>query len=104
MNGSANRYNIRYVGFESVGAAGRLLEYAITSTEEATRRATVEIPAAAFSGPQRMTFQECAKVGWEKLRREIDAGPQNRNPLTFVLTPEDIESLRPKRRASAKKA
>jgi len=104
MNENENTYNIRYVGFESVGDAGRLLEYAITSQEEATRRATVEIPAAAFSGPQRMTFQECAKVGFEKLRREIDADPQNRGLLTFVLTTEEIESLRPRRRAAAKKA
>ena len=104
MNENASRYNIRYVGFESVGDSGRLLEYAITSTDEATRRATVEVPASAFSGPQRMTFQECAKVGFEKLRREIDAAPQNRGLLTFVLTTEEIESLRPRRRAAAKKA
>ena len=104
MNENANRYNIRYVGFESVGDSGRLLEYAITSTEEATRRATVEVPASAFSGPQRMTFQECAKVGFEKLRREIEAAPQSRGLLTVVLTPQDIELLRTRRRSSAKKA
>jgi hypothetical protein len=103
MNENASRYNIRYVGFESVGVSGRLLEYAITSTEEATRRATVEVPASAFSGPRRMTFQECAKVGCEKLRREIEADPQNRGLLTVVLTTEDIELLRTRRRTSVKR-
>jgi hypothetical protein len=101
MNGSNGKYNIRYVGFESLADAGRRLEYVITSQKGPPRRAIVEIPGAAFSGPNRVTFQESAAICYEKLRREIemDAGS-----LTFVLTIGEIEALRPRRRSAGKKA
>jgi len=47
-------YNIRYIGFESLADARRLLEYAITAKGMPARRATVEIPGSAFSGPLRI--------------------------------------------------
>lgn len=100
MNGSIGKHNIRYVGFESLADAARRLEYVITSQEEPPRRAIVEIPGAAFSGPNRITFQESAAIGYEKLRREIDSGI---GLLTFVLTPADIEALRSRRRGAGKR-
>ena len=100
-------YNIRYIGFESLAEARRRLEYAITAKGMPTRRATVEIPGSAFSGPARITFQESAAIGYEKVRREMSAGPPPDEDLAFVLTPADIDAYRPRRRAAtnaAKKA
>jgi hypothetical protein len=102
MNGNVGRYNIRYVGFESLPDASRRLEYVITSREEPTRRAIVEIPGAAFSGPNRVGFQESATICYEKLRREVD-NVNNGDTLTFVLTTEDIEQFRPRKRGAGKK-
>jgi hypothetical protein len=64
-------HNIRYIGFESLSDARRRLEYAITAKGVPTRRASVEIPGSAFSGPNRVTFQESAAIGYEKVRREV---------------------------------
>ena len=103
MNGTGSKYNIRYVGFESLSDAGRRLEYVITSKEEPTRTALVEIPATAFNGPNRVTFQESAAICYEKLRREIGRDLADRGTITFVLTTADIEELRPRRRGTGKK-
>jgi hypothetical protein len=99
-------YNIRYIGFESLADARRRMEYAITAKGMPARRATVEIPASAFSGLNRVSFQESASIGYEKVRREISLGIPADSPLTFVLTPADIEAYRPRRRTatSTKKA
>jgi hypothetical protein len=103
MNGSGSKYNIRYVGFESLSDASRRLEYVITSKEEPTRTAIVEIPGTAFSGPNRVSFQESAAICYEKLRRVI-VDLEDSGTLTFVLTTSDIETFRPRRRSAVKKA
>ena len=95
--------NIRYVGFESLSDTGRRLEYAITGKGMSPRRAVVEIPAFAFSGPNRVTFQDSAAIGYEKLRREISAGGLPEDPLFFILTSAEIKEYRPRRRAAEKK-
>jgi len=102
MNESSSKYNIRYVGFESLADAGRRLEYVITSKQEPARTALVEIPATAFSGPNRVSFQESAAICYEKLRREIGIDLEE-GTLTFVLTTADIEAFRPRRRGIGKK-
>jgi hypothetical protein len=96
-------FNIRYLGFEALAPGGRRLQYAITSREFPTRQASVSIPADAFSGPKRVTFQEGATIGYEKLRQELDAGAAL-DPLSFELSPDDIERFRPRRRAATKRA
>lgn len=103
MNGNASKYNIRYVGFESLSDASRRLEYVITSKEEPTRKAIVEIPGTAFSGPNRVTFQESASICYEKLRREV-VDLEDSGALRFVLTTADIEAFRPRRRSAVRKA
>jgi hypothetical protein len=103
LNGCMNRngaYNIRYVGFESLADAMRRMEYAITAKGMPARRVTVEIPGSAFSGPNRVTFQESAGIGYEKVRREISVGIHPDGPLAFILTSADIEACRPRRRAA----
>lgn len=97
----SGEYNIRYIGFESLAEARRRLEYAITARGMPARRATVDIPGSAFSGPARITFQESAAIGYEKVRREVAASPTQNEPLAFVLTAADIEIYRPRRRAAS---
>lgn len=96
-------HHIRYVGFESMADARRRLEYAITAQGLPTRRATVEIPGSAFSGPNRVTFQESAAICYEKLRHEVAEVMSLEQPLAFILTSADIEEYRPRRRAAGKK-
>jgi hypothetical protein len=105
MSGTGE-YNIRYIGFESLADARRRMEYVITAKGMPARRATVEIPGSAFSGVNRVSFQESASIGYEKVRREISTGIPSDSPLAFVLTPADIGACRPRRRAatSTKKA
>ena len=96
-------HHIRYVGFESMADARRRLEYAITAKGLPTRRATVEIPGSAFSGPNRVTFQESAAICYEKLRHEVAEVISLEEPLALILTSADIEEYRPRRRAAGKK-
>jgi hypothetical protein len=93
-------YNIRYIGFESLADARRRMEYAITAKGVAARRATVDIPGSAFTGPNRVSFQESASIGYEKVRQEISTGIPTDSPLAFVLSPADIEAYRPRRRTA----
>lgn len=103
----SNRYNVRYVGFESLADGSRRLDYAITAAGMPARSASIHIPAAAFSGPSRVTFQESATIGCEKIRHELEiqgdsAAPAISTPLT--LSGEDIEQFRPRRRAATKRS
>jgi hypothetical protein len=93
-------HHIRYIGFESLAESRRRLEYVITAKGMPTLRATVEIPGFVFSGPNRITFQESAAIGYEKVRREASARMPLDEPLAFVLTAADILEYRPRRRAS----
>lgn len=102
--GDTGAHNIRYIGFQSLADGRRRMEYAITTKGTAPRSATVEIPGAAFTGPRRVSFQEIAAIGYEKLRREIAAGGLSNLSHSFVLSLVDIEEYRPRRRAAGKKA
>ena len=97
------KYNIRYVGFESLTDGARRLDYAITSHGASPRYASLQIPAAAFVGADRVTFQESATIGYEKLRQELEAQIEPQSVLSLTLTAEDIEQFRPRRRAAAKR-
>src|SRR5437762_3168432 len=100
----ATRYNIRYVGFESLADGARRLDYVITSRDASARYARFHIPAEAFSGTGRVSFQDTATVCYEKLRRELETETDPLSSFAFTLTAEDIEQFRPKRRAAGKKA
>jgi hypothetical protein len=99
-----SKFNIRYVGFESLADGARRLDYAITSQGEPARYARIQIPASAFSGPTRVTFQESATICYERLRRELETLAEIQSSTTFTLTDRDIEEFRPRKRAAGKKA
>jgi hypothetical protein len=99
----SSKYNIRYVGFESLVDGGRRVDYAITTPGAPARSASIQIPVAAFSGPARVTFQEIATIGCEKIRRELEDQAEPVEMMTMTLSAEDIEQLRPRRRAAGKR-
>lgn len=93
-------YHIRYLGFESLSNSGRRLDYALTARGRPSRKASVEIPSEAFTGPNRVTFQECAAIGYEKVRRELslEGEEASERQLDFVLTIAEIGEISPRHR------
>jgi hypothetical protein len=76
---------------KSLADARRRMEYAITAQGLPPRRVTVEIPAIAFSGPNRVSFQESAAIGYEKVPAGTGSRIASDSAVDFVLTAEDIE-------------
>lgn len=65
----ASQYHIRYVGFEGLADGARRPDYAITLQGASARHASLHMPAAAFSGMGRVTFQESANICYESSGR-----------------------------------
>jgi hypothetical protein len=97
------KYNIRYLGFESLPDGSRRLDYAITAQGTPARSASILIPGSAFNGTPRVTFQESSAICYEKLRHELETQSEPINAWTMTLTAEDIEQYRPRRRAATKR-
>ena len=87
------RQNIRYLGFEPTGDGGRRFDFSITSATHAATRVSLDIPALMFSGANRISFQEGAKICYEKLRVLLDNSEINQ-PFRIGLTVEDIAQFR----------
>ena len=102
MKNSPAKYNIRYLGFESMADGGRRLDFSITTSGESPRRASFEVPSDAFSGTNRVTFQETAALCYEKLRDAIEHD-QIFSVSHFKLTHLDIEAFRPRGRRARPK-
>ena len=104
----SSKYNVRYVGFESLADGGRRLDYAITAPGAPARSASIHILAGAFTGPGRVTFQESATIGCEKVRRELEIETESQLPpqpvFSVTLSTEDIEQFRPRKRAAGKRS
>ncbi len=62
------RQNIRYLGFETTSDGGRRFDFSITAPGQNSVRVRLEIPGLAFTGQNRITYQESAKICYEKLR------------------------------------
>ena len=87
-----NRQNIRYLGFESTGD-GRRFDFSITSTGQQSKRVSLIIPALMFTGADRISYQESAKICYEKLRVLLETRTIE-EPLYIRLTGEDIARFR----------
>jgi hypothetical protein len=86
------KQNIRYLGFETT-VDGRRFDFSITGAGQAATRVSLVIPALMFTGANKITFQESAKICYEKLRvllelKRIDA------PARIHLTGDDIARFR----------
>jgi hypothetical protein len=100
MKEAVNKLNIRYLGFESVHE-GRRLTFFVTAPGRVPTQVTFDIPAAAFSGEQKISFQESAAVCYEKLKDLIERDAEVQNKLHFNLNESDIQQFRPRRRRAA---
>jgi hypothetical protein len=86
------KQNIRYLGFETT-VDGRRFDFSITGAGQEATRVSLVIPALMFTGANKITFQESAKICYEKLRvllerERIDA------PARIHLTGDDIARFR----------
>ncbi|HEY2383528.1 MAG TPA: hypothetical protein VGK48_20330 [Terriglobia bacterium] len=86
------KQNIRYLGFESV-PDGRRFDFSITGTNLEATRVSLEIPALMFSGDNKITFQESAKICYEKLRVLLER-EQIQAAMKIRLTGDDIAQFR----------
>src|SRR5205809_4463409 len=88
-----NKQNIRYLGFESTEGGGRRFDFSITASGQEATPVSLIIPALMFTGANRITFQESAKICYEKLRVLIE-GERIEPPARIQLTGDDIAQFR----------
>ena len=86
------KQNIRYLGFEST-EDGRRFDFSITASGQESTRVSLVIPALMFTGENRISFQESAKICYEKLRVLLE-DEQIQTPLRIRLTGDDIAQFR----------
>jgi len=103
MKESANKLNIRYLGFESTDNGGRRLDFSVTAPGKTATRIRFDIPSFAFNGINRITFQESAALCYEKLRDLIEHEQELHDALCLQLTRQDIDMFRPRSRRAAVK-
>ena len=87
------KQNIRYLGFEST-EDGRRFDFSITAAGEEAKRVSLIIPALMFKGANKITFQESAKICYEKLRVLLESAATFESPMHIHLTREDIARFR----------
>src|SRR5262245_21612672 len=86
------KQNIRYLGFEST-EDGRRFDFSITGVGKESKLVSLVIPALMFTGANKITFQESAKICYEKLRVVLER--ERLEELTRIrLTGDDIAQFR----------
>lgn len=84
--------NIRYLGFEST-EDGRRFDFSITGVGKESQRVSLIIPSPMFSGLNKISFQESAKICYEKLRVLIER-ERIEELSRILLTGDDIARFR----------
>jgi len=87
------KQNIRYLGFESIEDGARRFDFAITAAGQEVRRVSLVIPALMFTGADKITFQESAKICYEKLRVLLER-EKIETSIRIRLTDDDIAQFR----------
>ena len=87
------KQNIRYLGFENIQDGSRRFDFAITSPGAGATPVSLSIPGLMFTGPNRISFQESAKICYEKLRVLLEESTIQ-EPVRISLTDEDIARFR----------
>src|SRR5262245_61878779 len=85
-----SKQNIRYLGFEST-EDGRRFNFSITGVGQEAKRVSLVIPAPMFTGANKITFQESAKICYEKLRVLIE---RQKLEERIHVTGDDIAQFR----------
>jgi hypothetical protein len=98
------RQNIRYLGFETTSDGGRRFDFSITEKGQSSLRVTLDIPAVAFTGENRISYQESAKICYSKLKMLLENETGISQPLHLSVTRDDIARFRhvPRGRARPK--
>jgi hypothetical protein len=91
---SETKQNIRYLGFENTPGGGRRFDFSITAAGMPATRVSMDVPGGMFTGSQRITFQESAKICYEKLRLWLEGEKTISGPVQICLTLDDIQRLR----------
>jgi len=86
------KQNIRYIGFESTDD-GRRFDFSITGGGQESARVSLVIPAPMFTGTNKITFQESAKICYEKLRVLLER-QSIETSVRIKLTGDDIAQFR----------
>ena len=88
-----SKRNIRYLGFESIEDGARRFDFAITEPGQQATRVSLVIPALMFTGANRISFQESAKICYEKLRVLLEREKIEAS-VRIPLTGDDIAQFR----------
>ena len=86
------KQNIRYLGFEST-QDGRKFDFSITGVGKESKRVSLIIPSLMFKGANKITFQESAKICYEKLRVMLERDRME-ELSRVLLTGDDIAQFR----------
>ncbi len=86
------KQNIRYLGFEST-EDGRRFDFSVTGVGQEAKRVSLIIPALMFTGMNKITFQESAKICYEKLRVLLER-ERLQEQMRIRLTGDDIAQFR----------
>ena len=101
-----SKQNIRYIGFESASDGGRRFDFSVTAAGQTTTHVSLDIPALMFTGQNRISYQESAKICYDKLRMLLETEQDMNPPFRIRLTVDDIARFRhvPRGRAGSKNA
>src|SRR5437667_12248477 len=88
------KQNIRYLGFENIEDGARRFDFAITAAGEEATRVSLVIPALMFTGADKITFQESAKICYDKLRVLLER-QKIETTIRIRLTEDDLAQSRP---------
>jgi hypothetical protein len=88
------KQNIRYLGFETRSDGTRRFDFSITAAGRTATRVSLDIPGGMFTGTQKITFQESARICYEKLRLMLQNNGAISDFLQICLTTDDIQQLR----------
>jgi hypothetical protein len=88
------KQNIRYLGFKNTSDGGRRFDFSITAAGKSATQVSMDIPGGMFTGTQRITFQESAKICYEKLRLMLASEKAISGSLQILLTIDDIQRFR----------
>ena len=94
--------NIRYIGFEATSDGGRRFDFSITAVGQPSTHVTLAIPGVAFTGENRISYQESAKICFEKLQTLIESDAPIAERLHIDVSGDDIARFRKVPRGQAK--
>jgi hypothetical protein len=88
----AERFTVRYLGFQPLPQGGRRLNFSVTDPAEDIRTIFVDASSALFSGPSQLAIQECAGICSEVIRSVVTAADPL--PAQLQLTAVDVAKYR----------